>query len=122
MRQHGILLVFSNPVEGRDEEFNAWYDSVHLSDVLAVDGVVSAQRFEIEHVDAPEVDGAPTPPPPAHRYLALYELDRDGNRVMAEFVARLTSGEMKLSEALDLATVGLSVSRPRESGGPPASG
>ena len=113
MATHGFLLVFSNPVDGQEEEFNAWYDSTHVPDVLAVDGVISAQRFEIESVDTPEVEGAPSPPPPAHRYLAMYELDRAGNDVMTEFVSRLTSGEMKLSESLDLSTVGLSVWKPR---------
>ncbi len=113
MPRGGYLLVFSNPTEGEDDAFNDWYDSIHVPDVLAVDGVVSARRFEIDAIETPDVDGLPAPPPPTHRYLAMYELDRDGNEVMTEFVTRVTSGQMALSETLDLATVGLSVWRPR---------
>jgi len=114
MPRGGYLLVFSNPTEGEDDAFNDWYDSIHVPDVLAVDGVVSARRFEIDAIETPEVDGLPALPPPTHRYLAMYELDRDGNEVMTEFVTRVTSGLMALSETLDLATVGLSVWRPRD--------
>jgi hypothetical protein len=111
-----LLLVFSNPTEGREQEFNSWYDSTHVPDVLAVPGVVSAQRYEVAPVEAPEVEGAPPPPPPpTHRYLAVYELDRDGDVVMAEFASRIANGEMKLSDTLDFASVGLSVWRPRNS-------
>jgi hypothetical protein len=27
------FLVFTNPVEGREDEYNEWYDNVHLGDV-----------------------------------------------------------------------------------------
>lgn len=116
----GLLLVFTNPTDGHDEDFNAWYDSTHVPEVLAVPGVVAARRYELAPVDTPEVEGAPAPPPPAHRYLAAYELDRDGNEVMADFVGRLMSGEMSLSETLDMTTVGLSVWRPRPAASPPS--
>jgi hypothetical protein len=36
---------------------------------------------------APELDDAPTPAAPAHRHLAVYELDGDVDEVMAEFAA-----------------------------------
>jgi hypothetical protein len=37
-----LYLVFSNPVEGREDEYNAWYDEVHLPDVQRIPGVVGA--------------------------------------------------------------------------------
>jgi hypothetical protein len=111
--ESGLLLVFTNAVEGTDAEFNGWYDGTLVPEVLDVPGVVAARRYDLATVDTPEVEGAPSPPPPAHRYLAVYELDRDGNEVMGEFVARITSGAMKLSDTLDMATVGLSVWTPR---------
>ena len=40
----GQLLVFSNATDGRDEEFNTWYDEVHVPEVLEVDGVSGASR------------------------------------------------------------------------------
>ena len=41
------FLVFSNPVEGREDEYNEWYDNVHLRDVCNVPGVAGAKRYEL---------------------------------------------------------------------------
>src|SRR3954471_18304741 len=38
-------LVFSNPVDGQETEYNRWYDNQHAPDVVAVPGFVTAQRF-----------------------------------------------------------------------------
>lgn len=112
MADPNLFLVFSNPVTGREAEFNAWYDAVHVPEVLAVPGVVAARRYEVAPMETPELEGAPSPEPPAHGYLAVYELDRDANAVMADFLERITSGAMNLSEDLDLARVAMSVWRP----------
>ena len=45
MTKH-VLLVFTSPVEGREDEYNAWYNDVHLGEVLTADGFVRAQRFK----------------------------------------------------------------------------
>lgn len=101
MSAEHLLFAFTNPVEGHDDEFNKWYDGVHVPELLAIPGVVSAQRFEVA---AP--DGAPAP---AHRYLAVYQLDRAGSEVMGELGARMGSGELHMSDSLDIATASLSV-------------
>lgn len=41
------LLVFSNPIAGRDDEYNKWYDGRHLTDVTSVPGFVSGQRYVV---------------------------------------------------------------------------
>jgi hypothetical protein len=39
-------LVFSNPADGRDADYNAWYDDHHVPEVLDhVPGYVAAQRY-----------------------------------------------------------------------------
>ena len=38
----GAMVVFSNPTEGREDEYNDWYDNTHLPEVCALDGVVGA--------------------------------------------------------------------------------
>jgi len=45
MSRH-VFAVLTNPVEGREAEFNAWYDR-HLHDILRLPGLVSAQRFRL---------------------------------------------------------------------------
>lgn len=63
------LLAFTNPVAGREDEFNRWYDERHVPDLLAVPGIVSAQRFALTDATG---EGKP-----AWSYLALYELETD---------------------------------------------
>jgi hypothetical protein len=62
-----IMVVMTNAVEGRDEEFNRWYDDVHVRDVLAKGPFVSAERYRA----AAAQPGAE----PEYRYLAVYELE-----------------------------------------------
>ena len=42
-----VFAVLTNPVEGREDEFNAWYDR-HLHDILRLTGLVSAFRSDLE--------------------------------------------------------------------------
>jgi hypothetical protein len=92
------ILVFSNPVEGREDEYNEWYDGTHLGDVVRVPGVVSAARYAFESTSYGEATAAPT----AHRYVTIYELDRDPEEVLAEMGARAGTPEMPRSEAMDM--------------------
>ena len=74
-----VLLVFSNPVDGREEEYNAWYSEHHLDEILAIDGFVLAQRFRLAG-DARMTRDTPDAP---YRYLALYEVE-DGALARAD--------------------------------------
>ncbi|MEV0766794.1 DUF4286 family protein [Nocardia salmonicida] len=111
MSEAGLLLVRTNSVAGREDEFNRWYSETHLPDVLAVPGIVRAQRYAVVPVRVPEFEGISVPPP-AHRHLAIYELDALPDDVIAEFLRRLGSGEMTLSDAMDLATIEMSIWTP----------
>ena len=63
------MLVLSNAKDGREDEFNAWYD-VHMRETLdKLDGFAAAQRFELARIE-----GAPSVP---YRYLVLYEIEDD---------------------------------------------
>ncbi|WP_280314984.1 DUF4286 family protein [Nocardia abscessus] len=106
------MLVFSNAVAGQDEEFNEWYDTKHLAEVVAVPGVSSGQRFELVPAALPGGNAAA----PAHRYLAVYELSDDPDKIVQAFVARAGNGEIELSKALDVSTLAVSVWRARGAG------
>jgi hypothetical protein len=100
--------VFTNPVAGQDDAFNEWYETRHLVDILDVPGVVAAQRYDLAPMTLPEGEDVPAQlPPPPHRYLTVYELDRDPDAVMKEFTSRAGTDQMPLSESLDLATVSM---------------
>jgi len=59
-----VVLITSVDIgDGAEADFNRWYNGVHLPEVLACPGFVSATRFEC-------TDGQP-------RYLAIYELESE---------------------------------------------
>jgi hypothetical protein len=96
-----LLLVQTSPVAGREDDYEKWYDEVHLRDIVDLPGVVSGQRYGmVEGV----VPGAPAPDPAAVKsYLTIYELDGDPSAIFAEMMARIGDGRMALSDSLDMA-------------------
>ncbi|BBZ78772.1 hypothetical protein MANY_41090 [Mycolicibacterium anyangense] len=103
-----LFLVLTNPIEGQDDAFNEWYDSRHVPEVLALPGVVAAQRYVISEVKVAEEELPAPLPPPSHRYLVVYELDREPDQVMAEWLNAVVAGTLTLGETLDLSTVSVS--------------
>jgi hypothetical protein len=93
-------LVFSNPTEGQESEYNRWYDTHHIPDVLAVPGFVSAERFRINDIQM--YPGVKVAMP---RYLVSYTIrtaDIDG--VMKEVGRRLQTGETVISPSFEKKT------------------
>ncbi len=60
-RGNGIFLVYTDIDPKHEEEFNAWYNTEHLPELLAVPGILTAARYEA-------TKGGP-------KYLAVYEID-----------------------------------------------
>ena len=100
-----LYLVFSNPIEGKDDEFNEWYDTVHLPEVLATPGIKTAQRFSLRET---QITHHSPMPKPAHGYLIVYEMEGDVDEVMGKIQAAAQSGEMLMNDALDLTSVSMS--------------
>jgi len=65
-----VLVVFTNAKEGRDEAFNEWYTNRHLADLLQIEGVRAAQRFEVSQTQPPQSS--------PYKYMAIYEVE-DGS-------------------------------------------
>jgi hypothetical protein len=61
MSPKGFLLVLMQPPVAFEEEFNAWYDTEHLPERLAVTGFETALRFS-------STGAAP-------KYLAMYDMN-----------------------------------------------
>jgi hypothetical protein len=60
------LAVMTNAAEGRDDDFNAWYDNVHVPEVMTVDGFATAQRYRLVKTVAGEFQA---------KYLSIYGLE-----------------------------------------------
>jgi hypothetical protein len=69
MSKH-IMVALMNPADGRDAEFNDWYENRHLPDILGLDGIVSAHRYRVA---GPQLEAQPP-----FTYLTVYELDDGG--------------------------------------------
>lgn len=86
------FLVFSNAVDGRDDEYNEWYDKVHLPEVLSVPGVRAGARYRVKARDSET---------PEHRYLAVYDLEGDGEAVVREIMTRSGNGQFRMTDSID---------------------
>jgi hypothetical protein len=95
-----FLLVFSNPVEGKEAEYKEWYMKVHLREVVAVKGFKSAQLFRLADEQAME--------PQSHRYCAMYQVE---NEDVSGTVQRLQAAvpTMRMDPVLDMASIKMSV-------------
>jgi hypothetical protein len=89
-----IYLVFTEPVGGREDEFNNWYEIQHVPDVLKVDGVVGATRYVVSPVKGRSGATSPT------RYLTVYELDDDPELVIGRLSAATASGAIEISSSV----------------------
>ena len=84
----GIMYVESRPSSpDREQEYNTWYDEVHLPELLALDGIVSARRLR-------PLDGDGS-------YVAIYELEGDDlQAILDNMIAN--AGQLHMSDALQL--------------------
>lgn len=90
-----VFVVMTNPTEGQEDAYNAWYDDQHLPDVLKVEGFTAAQRFRLAPIEA----GNPNAP---YRYLALYEVETDDLQKARDALTAVAGTEaMPMSPALD---------------------
>ena len=94
------MLVMTNAVEGREDEFNEWYQSRHLPDVTAVPGFHSAQRFKLAKVLSKGASAKP--------YLSIYEIEtNDLEATISEMRRRARTEGMPISEAMAAGTFGV---------------
>lgn len=86
------LIVFTKPTEGREAEYNDWYDNRHLTDILAIPGFRGAQRFR----HRPTATGPSAP----EEYMAIYEIEGGVDQAQAAFADAPTVGATGPSDAL----------------------
>ena len=93
------FVVLTNPTEGKEAEYNQWYNGQHIPDVLNVPGFVAAQRFKL--ADAQMGKNNP------YKYLALYEIESDDLAgALKALQSRTGTDDMIMSDAIDLKNVG----------------
>ena len=72
-----LAIVHSNPRPGREREYNEWYDTKHLNDIIETGVVAAARRFRTvaDRDDAPQ------------QYVTLYEIEADDLRQARRIIA-----------------------------------
>lgn len=85
----GLLLTMTEPPPAMEEEFNAWYDTEHLQERLAVTGFRSTRRWVADVA------------PGEGKYLATYELDSAAVLASAEYLARFQNATPWTRRCLD---------------------
>ena len=103
MTRH-LLIVTLGPKAGQEDEFNHWYDTQHLKDILTISEFVSARRFH---------QVLPAPDSPAAGYIAVYEVDTDDvEALQGKVMAAAGSEAMPLSPAIDARSMSLTFYAP----------
>jgi hypothetical protein len=93
MTRRGLLLTMTEPPAAMEEEFNAWYDTEHLAERLAISGFRSARRWVASCA------------PGEGKYLATYELDSPAVLQSPEYLARFADATPWTRRCLEKAVV-----------------
>ncbi len=84
-----MMVVFTNPIDNRDDEFNKWYDEQHLDDLLAMPGMKTAQRYRLTIGSG-------------WKYMAIYDVETDDlDGLMVEMFRRVKDNEIIMSPAFN---------------------
>ncbi|MFP6681632.1 MAG: hypothetical protein VCB07_05480 [Gammaproteobacteria bacterium] len=92
-----MVVVLTEPTEGCIEEFNDYYENLHIDEVLATTGWKSGQRFELT-----DQVGAKCPLP----YLAIYEAHTDDPKQVIQTLTE-TRPQRRQSTAINMRTAGV---------------
>jgi hypothetical protein len=91
-----VLLVLTNPVVGQEQEYNDWYDNIHLREVCALPGFTGARRYRLADGEYPQ------------KYMALYDIAADDpKKALASLSEAAGSGTFNMSPALDMKTISM---------------
>ncbi|WP_326818631.1 hypothetical protein OIE61_38860 [Streptomyces sp. NBC_01762] len=90
--RRGALLALTNPVEGKDKEFQEWYWGTHIPEILALPGFVAVRRLRAADTST---DGIP------YRYATIYEVEGSAE----EARTRLFTSGLGFSDTLDLSSI-----------------
>lgn len=87
------MITLTRPIEGREDDYNHWYQKVHLPEVMTMPGMKAAQRFKVERVIAGES---------IFPYGAIYEIETDDiDGTLAGLNEAIARGGLTMTDAVD---------------------
>jgi hypothetical protein len=88
------MIVLARATEGQTKELDEWYETRHVHDLLAVPGITSIERFDVQMMKAPDGE--------SWDYAGIYEIEaEDVSAVLKEMGARMGTPKMPGSPTLD---------------------
>ena len=81
MKKH-LLVAMTNPVAGRDKEYNEWYDTVAIPTYKSLPGLIPLGRFkavDVPHLFSFEMENQ-------FQYLSLYYFEADDPAVFMDTI------------------------------------
>ena len=85
------MVVFAKAKPGQVEALAYWYDQTHMNDLLAVPGLVTAERHTILTVKQPEGS-------PQWDFMLVYELAGDNPMVV---LGEMAKAQVAISDLLE---------------------
>lgn len=85
------MVVFAKAKPGQVEALADWYDQTHMNDLLAVPGLVTAERHTILTVKQPEGS-------PQWDFMLVYELAGDNPMVV---LGEMAKAQVAISDLLE---------------------
>jgi hypothetical protein len=98
------LLTFTKPVEGQEEKFDEWYETIHVPQILQLPMVASAQRFKIRAIGLDEADRGEVSvggSQVSHGWLAIYEVTGDPKVAVKTMIEKCADGTVYLDPSFD---------------------
>jgi hypothetical protein len=90
-----IYVLFTKVHEGREAEFNRWYDTVHIPEMLTrCSGFVAAQRFRLCDAQRPGFM-------PEHTHLCVYEIEGDPRESLASMDVQAAQPDWSQTDTFD---------------------
>jgi hypothetical protein len=87
------MVALSSPIEGKEDAYNAWYQNVHMPEVVAMKEVLSAQRYRVRQ----EMSASKS-----WSYLCIYDVETDDlNGMMARMGENRASGKMTMTDTME---------------------
>jgi hypothetical protein len=82
------MLVLANPIPGLEQEFNDWYTSTHMGDLVQLPGWMGAQRFRI----VSSLNPRPTRAGYQHGYLIVWDQEGSDYATPQAFMTEAIAG------------------------------
>jgi hypothetical protein len=93
-----LLVAETTPHVGREDDFNKWYNDTHITELLKMPGIKSAERYKLALTLAGDK--------PAHPYFTIYEVETDD---LQKTLGAFGTTKLTQSDSFDPSTADMSI-------------